>query len=305
VVGASNGGHRSKAHSSMETKGHRPRFRKLVPRIVTELILILAIALVFTPVYLLVVDSFKPAKAISLRPFSLPNPPTLANYQRALGSAGKNAVSDIVRMYRNSVLITSTSVLLIIALTPLAGYYLGRTSGMFANLVLLYFLVGFMIPREIVLIPLINNFRAWRISGTLPSMCLYYFGLHSTFSVLLYGKFVKTIPRELDESALIDGARKGQIFWRIVFPLLKPCTLSAVIFIGLAVWNDFLGPLLLLGGQLGSTITLGVYRGADQYLTDWGMIFAFIVLASAPMLILFLALQRWFIRGLVEGAVKG
>jgi raffinose/stachyose/melibiose transport system permease protein len=289
----------------MDTKGHRPRFRKLIPRIVIEMILVLTIALVFVPVYLLTVNSLKPAKAMSLSPFALPIPPTLMNYQRALGSAGRNAVSDIVRMYRNSVLITSTSVLLVIVLTPLAGYYLGRTSGMIGNLVLLYFLVGFMIPREIVLIPLINNFRAWKISGTLLSMCLYYFGLHSTFSVLLYGKFVKTIPRELDESALIDGARKYQIFWRIVFPLLKPCTLSAVIFIGLAIWNDFLGPLLLLGGQLGSTITLGVYRGADQYLTDWGMIFAFIVLASAPMLILFLALQRWFIRGLVEGAVKG
>lgn len=276
-----------------------------MPRFANEAMLLILVGIVFTPVYILVVDSLKPSAIASARPFSLPNPPTLENYEKALKSGGRNAVSDFVRMYRNSTLITTTSVLLVIILTPLAGYYLARTSGLVANLVLLYFLTGFMIPREIVLIPLVNNFRAWGISGTLLSMCLYYFGMHSTFSVLLYGKFVKAIPRELDESALIDGARKLQIFWRIIFPLLKPCTLSAVVFIGIAIWNDFLAPLLLLGGGLGVTITLGVYRGAGKYVTDWGMIFAFIVLASAPLVIVFVVLQRWFIRGLVEGAMKG
>jgi len=125
------------------------------------------------------------------------------------------------------------------------------------------------------------------------------------FATFVYVGFIRRIPRELDESARVDGAGPFTTFRRVIFPLLRPPTASLVVILALWAWNDFLNPLLILGPSSGYTITSGMYRAIGQYTTDWEQVFAFLWLSSVPMLVLYVFMQRLFISGLSEGGVKG
>jgi raffinose/stachyose/melibiose transport system permease protein len=127
-----------------------------------------------------------------------------------------------------------------------------------------------------------------------------------SFAIFVYSGFIKNIPLEVEEAALIDGANKFQMFWKILFPLLRPATAAVVIFLSLWIWNEFLLPLILLGPGNGVTITLGVYMSLGQlYTINYGQMFAMMMIASLPMLVLFFAFQKEFIAGLTSGALKG
>jgi raffinose/stachyose/melibiose transport system permease protein len=118
----------------------------------------------------------------------------------------------------------------------------------------------------------------------------------------MYTGFIKSIPMELEEAAIIDGAGQGIIFWDVIMPLVKPCTTTVAIFIGLSMWNDFLTPMLI--GQI-KTITVGIYTAIGPHASDWGSVFAYVFLATLPIIIAYLAAQKQFIEGLTSGALKG
>jgi raffinose/stachyose/melibiose transport system permease protein len=123
--------------------------------------------------------------------------------------------------------------------------------------------------------------------------------------VFVFSGFMRSIPVELEEAAAIDGAGRGRVFWRIVFPLLRPATASVLIFLGVWIWNAFLDPLIILGPSQGTTVTTGIYRAIGQYQADFGTVFALMFLATLPVLIFYLALQKHFVKGLTGGATKG
>ena len=125
------------------------------------------------------------------------------------------------------------------------------------------------------------------------------------FSVFLYTGFLKGIPKELEESALIDGCGPFRTFAVIIFPLMKPVTASVIITNSLSIWNDFLVPLLFLQEKTSRTIPMAIFTFTGQYNSSWNMIFAAILLGTLPLIITFLLLQKHFIKGLVGGAVKG
>jgi raffinose/stachyose/melibiose transport system permease protein len=126
-----------------------------------------------------------------------------------------------------------------------------------------------------------------------------------SFAVFVYSGFVRTIPRELDESAMIDGASRFTLFWRIIFPLMRPATATVVIFVGLWTWNEFLLPLIILGPGEGITITTGIFTAVDNLNINYGMAFALMFLSALPVLGFFFALQKEFIAGLTGGSLKG
>ena len=126
-----------------------------------------------------------------------------------------------------------------------------------------------------------------------------------SFAVFVFTGFVKTIHRELDESAALDGASRFTLFWKIIFPLMRPATATVVIFLTLWIWNDFLLPLIIVGPSRGVTITTGIYTAVGTYTSDFGQIFAMMFLSALPMLAFFFALQREFIAGLTSGTLKG
>jgi raffinose/stachyose/melibiose transport system permease protein len=170
---------------------------------------------------------------------------------------------------------------------------------------MLLLLCGLMIPPQVILMPVTQVLRATHLMTTLQGLILFNVGYYVPFGVFVFSGFIRTVPVELEESAAIDGASPGQVFWRIVFPLLRPATASVLIFLGVWIWNDFIDPLIILGPSQGTTITTGIYRSIGQYQVDFGGVFALMFLATLPVLIFFLALQKQFVKGLTGGATKG
>ena len=164
------------------------------------------------------------------------------------------------------------------------------------------FLLGLMVPYAIVYVPLVSIFKGIGLIGNLPGLIMVFVSGSISFSVFMYQGFIKSTPEELEEAAIIDGAGQFKIFTSIIFPLVKPCTTTVAIFIGLSMWNDFLTPLLI--GQI-KTITVGIYTAIGPYASDWGSVFAYVMFATLPIIIAYLLAQRQFIEGLTAGALKG
>jgi len=258
-------------------------------------------ALFFVPLYLVLANTFKAGDRISGSPASLPWPPTLDNIEAVLTRPDQLFWASLT----NSVLITSVSVVTLVVLSAMLGHYLARSRSHRARLLTLVLLAGLMIPPQVILIPISDVLRAGHLMGTVPGLVLFNVGYYVPFGVFVFSGFIRTVPVELEEAARVDGASPAAVFWRIVFPLLRPASASVMIFLGVWIWNDFIDPLIILGPGRGTTITTGVYRAVGQYQSDFGSVFALMFLATLPILAFYLALQRHFVKGLTGGATKG
>jgi raffinose/stachyose/melibiose transport system permease protein len=168
----------------------------------------------------------------------------------------------------------------------------------------LLFLLGIVLPFQLALVPLYRFMKDTGLLGSYTSMVLFYTGLQVPFTIFLYTGFLRALPREYGEAALVDGATHWQSFTRITFPLLRPITGTVIILNAVFIWNDFLTPLVYLGGTPKETLPVVVYQFVGQYVSNWGYVFAAVVMASLPILVIFLLLQRYVIRGFVSG-LKG
>ncbi len=192
----------------------------------------------------------------------------------------------------------------LIAVGSTASYYLARKQSRLSYGMYILFLLGIILPFQLALVPLYRMVSEAGLLGTYTSMVLFYTGLQAPFTIFLYTGFLRALPREYGEAALVDGATHWQSFRRITFPLLRPITGTVIILNAVFIWNDFLTPLIYLGGSPNETIPVVVYQFVGQYVSNWGYIFAAVVLATLPMLILFLLLQRFVIKGFASG-LKG
>ena len=251
------------------------------------------------PLYIAVVNAFKPYEDIVMKPLAPPSAFTLQNFVSAWNSAG------IPRLYLNSILITGCSLVLLILVASMAAYIVARKNTKFYNGVYVFFLMGLMIPVQMILIPSMKTLAFFHLLRTMPGMILFNCAVYFSVSFFLYVEFFKTLPTSLEESAKIDGASRFVIFRSILLPLLKPCTSTVIIFSGMWIWNDFLPPLYILDAKTGSTITTGIYRAIGQYTTNWDIVFGAVMWASVPVVILYLCMQKQFRHGMVAGAVKG
>ena len=154
------------------------------------------------------------------------------------------------------------------------------------------------------MIPLIVVTRKLNLSNSIPGIILVYWGLGCNFAIFLYHGFVKTIPHELEESAVMDGCTPYQTFFKIVMPLLVPVTSTIAVLDALWIWNDFLLPLLLLQRKAIRTIPLSQYIFFGQYYSDWGLALAGLILAVLPIVIFYIFMQKYIVKGITAGAVK-
>ena len=258
-------------------------------------------AVFFVPLYMMLVNVFKEGSQIAPSPASLPIPPTLDNIQKVIGRSDHLFWVSLT----NSLVLTSLSIGILTVLSAMLGHYLARTRSRWTRWLTLLLLAGLMIPPQVILRPVTDVLRGMGLMTTLPGLILFNVGYYVPFGVFVFTGFIRSIPVELEESAQIDGATRLQVFWRIVFPLLRPATASVLIFLGVWIWNDFLDPLIILGPSEGTTVTTGIYRSIGQYQQDFGALFAFMFLATLPVLIFFLLLQKQFVKGLTGGATKG
>jgi raffinose/stachyose/melibiose transport system permease protein len=262
---------------------------------------LLVSAVFFVPLYFVLVNVVKRGDLISKEPAALPLPPTLANIKAVLTRPDQLFWVSLA----NSMMVTVLSVLILTVLSAMLGHYLARTRNRWTRALTLVLLCGLMIPPQVILIPITDVLRFAHLMTTVQGLVLFNVGYYVPFGIFVFMGFIRGVPRELEEAALIDGATRMQVFWRIVFPLLRPATASVVIFLGVWIWNDFIDPLIILGPSQGTTITTGIYRSIGQYQADFGSLFALMFLASLPVLIFYLALQRHFVKGLTGGATKG
>ena len=265
---------------------------------------VIAILAVFTyavPLYIAVVNAFKTNEQIAQSPVALPAPFTLDNIVDVL----TNPDSDMIGTLGRTAFVTATSVALIVLLGSMLGYYIGRNDRTFQRVLLIVLLLGLSIPSQVLLIPVSQVLRSVGLLSTYPGLILYNVAFYVPFAVLIFSRFVKSIPTELDEAAAIDGAGPLRTYFTIIFPLMRPAAASVTIFVSIWIWNDFVNPLILLGPATGTTIMAGLYRTLGQYTSDFGGVFAYMFVATLPVLILFLFLQKAFVSGLVAGASKG
>jgi raffinose/stachyose/melibiose transport system permease protein len=268
---------------------------------IRPILAILLAAVFFLPLYVALVNVFKRGDLITKEPAALPLPPTLHNIVTVLSRPDRLFWASLT----NSVVVTGLSVLVLTVLSAMLGHYLARSRGRWVRWITLLLLCGLMIPPQAILMPVVRVMQATGLMTTLQGLILFNVGYYIPFGVFVFTGFVRSIPRELEESAALDGANRFQVFWRIVFPLLRPATASVLIFLGVWIWNDFIDPLVILGPSQGTTITTGIYRAIGQYQADFGTVFALMFLATLPVLIFYLFLQKQFVKGLTGGATKG
>lgn len=264
---------------------------------VLEIVMIAVAALFFVPAYVLINLSFRESNDPA-GPLELPTSFTLHNYADAWVQG--NLANALV----NSTVVSVVSVAALVVFSSLAAYPLARVGRAWSTAAYFTFLVGLLLPFQLALIPLYTTMRDLGLLGTVWSLVLYYIGLQMPFSIFLYTGFLRALPAEYEEAAAIDGAGPFGTFWRVVFPLLRPVTGTVVILNVLAVWNDFLTPLLYLSGSGQQTVPVTLYSFVGQYVSQWNLVFAGLVISIAPILIVYFLLQRTVIRGFASG-LKG
>lgn len=271
-------------------------------RIAPVLILLVTIilALIFLwPVFFALISALKSNGEILKNPMKLPSSVYLKNFQDLF------AQSDFLTAIRHSIILTVVSELLIVALVPMAAYAIERRASRWTGLIYTYFLAGMMIPFHLYMFPLFKEMKIFGIFGTLTGPIVCYISGSVAFGSLLYCSFLKGVPLEIEEAAQIDGCSPFQTFWKVTFPLLGPCTASMVVLNGLGIWNDFLMPYLALPSGKAKTITVEVFSFVGQYTARWDIVFAGTVCSIVPALIIFVLLQKYFVKGITAGAAKG
>lgn len=250
------------------------------------------------PFYFVAVNSVKSFAEILLDAAAFPKEVLFANYSKVW------EIINFPRAFWNSLIITVLSNIGLVIISSMAAWKMVRTPGRFSKILFILFVSAMVIPFQTVMIPLMKLGGALNITNSIPGLIMMYFGFGVPLSLFLYHGFVKTVPREIEESALIDGCSQFGVFWRIVFPLLKPITVTVVILNTLWIWNDFLLPLLVLQDAELRTIPLATSSFFAQYTKQWDMGLAALVLGITPVIIFFLFLQKHIIKGIASGSIK-
>jgi raffinose/stachyose/melibiose transport system permease protein len=281
----------------MEEKG-----RAWTPFNTTLFIITTILAILFVaPVVIVLINSFKGKFFISDAPFTLPNSETfvgLSNYASGLTKTG------FLSAFGWSTFITIGSVAVIIIFTSMTAWYIVRVKGAFTNGLYFLFVFSMVVPFQMVMFTMVKVANVLHLDNPL-GLIVEYLGFGAGLSVFMFCGFIKSIPLEVEEAALIDGCTPIQTFFGIVLPMLKPTLITVAILNTMWVWNDYLLPLLLIGTDY-KTIPLAIqYLKGGYGSIDMGAMMAMLVLAIIPIIIFYLACQKHIIKGVAGGAVKG
>lgn len=272
-----------------------------VRRLVAEFgLLALAVVIFVVPFVFIFLTAAKDQFEALLLEFSLPTSWHIAENVEAVFTERDNL---LVTAFKNSILLTVFSVALLVVLCAMVAFVLQRRPGKVANLVNGLVLSGLIIPPAIV--PTIWVLQTFGLFKTLPGLVLVEVAFGMSFTVLLYRAFIATIPKELDEAAIIDGCSGLSLFFRVILPLLRPVTITTILTNSVFIFNDFVNPLYFLPGDENATVQLTLFNFLSQYNTEYNLLFTNIILITIPPLILFIFFNRKIVEGMTAGAVKG
>jgi raffinose/stachyose/melibiose transport system permease protein len=273
--------------------------RRYTGRTLAFEILMVVVALVFLfPLVMLVNIAFKPSSQALRDPLSLPTSFDVDNFRTAWQQG------DLGAAVMNSATVAGISVVVLIVLGSTAAYFFARRLGRVSNILYFVVLLGLMIPIQLGMVPLYQLMNSAGLLGTYTSLILFYAGTQLPFTVFLYAAFLRATPREYEEAAALDGAGWWRSFWLIVFPLVRPVTITVLLLDLIDVWKDFMTPLLYVGGSEQQTLPVAVYAFQGEYTSQWGIIFAGVIVSILPVMVLYVVLQRFIIGGFA-GGLKG
>jgi raffinose/stachyose/melibiose transport system permease protein len=261
------------------------------------------------PFFIVFINSAKVPFEITQNPMSLPE--DWSNIFKNIAAIWTDKNLHYPESFLSSIIITVTSLVFLNLFSAQAAWALVRTKTRTSSFFFLVFIAAMVIPFQIVMFPLLSWFRELstltgiRLLRSYAGILLAYIGFGISQSIFMFHGFTKSIPLELEEAATIDGCNKAQVFYRIVFPILKPIQATVLVLNGIWIWNDFLLPLLILGkGNKVMTIPLAVANFAGAYVKQWDLILTAILMAMVPIVIFFLIAQKSIIRGMVAGSIK-
>lgn len=284
----------------METSlNNRARRKKIVFRVLLYAVLIVFVVICLYPVYFTLISSLKDNTEIFMTPFSMPEEFLFDNYARAW-TIGKMGI-----YFKNSIVLTVATLFVTAITGSLAGYILAKFHFRGKGFVYLLFMAGMMVPIQTVIIPLAFTFGKLGIVDNFPVLVLLYSAFCLSMTVFIVTGFMKGLPDELEEAAVMDGAGPVLVFFRIILPLSVPSIASASIFNFVSVWNNLLFPLVFIARDELKTISIGLLSFFGAYTSDYGAVMAAIGLSIIPPIIIYILLQEKMEKGLTAGAVKG
>ncbi|WP_407271286.1 carbohydrate ABC transporter permease [Radiobacillus sp. PE A8.2] len=263
----------------------------------TLLLCLGALTIIF-PLYLTITIAVKSPVEMAQSIWSIPTTIHWENFTKAI------EMTNFFNAFKNSATVTVFAVSLTILTNSMVAYAIARNMHLrFFKFLYYYFVSALFIPFPILMLPLVKQMSSWGLDNIVGLIFLYVvFGL--AFNVFLYVGYIKSIPRELEEAAIMDGAGTWKIFWKVIFPLLSPMNATIAILTCLKAWNDFLLPLIILVDKDDATLPLVQYVFQSEFSANFNLAFASYLLALLPMVIVYLFAQNWIIGGLTRGAVK-
>lgn len=264
----------------------------------TATILWVYAAVAVIPLLLMLTNSIRPNSELAQKPLGLPTNPDFTSYQRAWVEASFSTY------FWNSVLVTVVSVALATTVSLFAAYALSRSKGKLFALTESVFISGLMMPVFLIVVPIYYLLDSLELVSTLPGLILIYTAVSIPFSIFVFCAFFRQLPPDLEEAARIDGAGPLRTFLVVMLPLVRPAIATVVIFRFVPIWNDFFYPLILIRDQAKYTLPVGLTSFFGEFQTDWSTLFAGLVIATLPLIVLFLLATKHIVAGLTAGMGK-
>lgn len=263
-------------------------------------IALLAVAAIFfiAPFLLVVYNSVKPTKEFLENPLALPVVFNFENFSIAFEKM------RFINGFTNSLIITAISVLVITVFSSMHAYSLVRNKWKINQAIFIGMVAAMLIPFQAIMIPLVRVYGSIGFLNSKESLIFMYMGFGAPLAVFIYHGFIKSIPLELEEAAMIDGCTKLRTFFNVVWPLLKPTTMTIAILDILWIWNDFLLPSLVLIAPDQRTLPLSTFYFFGTYTVDYGLLMAGLMMTILPVIVIYIFMQKYIIQGVMQGAIK-
>lgn len=281
--------------ASGPTVRRRPRRPVRIARLLGYVFLIAFAVVQLAPVLLMIMNSFKTDLEVLNHPVGWPEAFRFQNYAEIWDRA------DFGRYLVNSVLVTLISVAALVLIASMIAFYLARFDFPWNRALLVLFLLGLMVPLRLAVIPIFSLMKDLHLLDSLAGLMVIHVAERLSFAIFVMYGFALSVPREIEEAALVDGAGWGNIYLRIFLPLMRPALGTVAIVSAVSVWNEFFFPLVLIRSDEKRTLPLGLATVMAEFRTEWALLFAGLTIAAIPIIVLFVLMARQFIDGMTEG----
>lgn len=269
-----------------------------IENLLIQIFLATAAIVMLYPIFMMVLSGFKTTPEIFMSPFSMPKKFNIENFQVIWEK------TNVPRYFLNSIIVTVSSIALLLITGTMAAYAISRYKFRGALMVSLFFLSGLMLPLRLAIIPLFIQLKYLGLIDSLLGLIFIYTAMSLPATVFILTGFLRSLPKELEDSARMDGASELRIMLDIMVPLISPALVIAGIYSAVPIWNDFFFPLIFIQSPEWKTLAQGLTTFFGEYSINYGVLYAGLSLASLPMIFIFIVQSRRFIAGMTAGALK-